>query len=105
MRITIAAETNQVAGRIALCAHCYQQRTAAPSRVTLEAVPLGIVSGYCHDCNAGWCECRGVLEGDRDHVYCPRKNSHVVLLTSLILYAIHVPAPPPTVPRPNRKNP
>lgn len=81
---------------VALCANCWIARRREPSPATLVHVPNApIVSGTCHDCGGGWCECRGRLPCE----LCPRKNSPVIVL-SLRLYTLVVPPPPDTVPSP-----
>lgn len=94
-RSTVINESEEVRPRVALCAHCARQREADPCGVELAPSHLGVVSGYCHDCGGGWCECRGHLPCD----YCPRRNSPVVL-SGLKLYAVVIPPPPPTMPSP-----
>ncbi len=92
---TLTAET-QECGRVALCASCYRDMIEDPDAPELEPVSLGVVCGYCHNCGAGWCECRGMIRCD----YCPRRNSPVILMTCLVLYRIVGPPAPITTPRP-----
>ena len=82
--------------RVALCFMCYVQA----KRDGLELVDAAsldpreaIISGHCHGCGGGWCECRGRLPC----APCPRKNSPVILI-GLKLYRVVVPPPPETMP-------
>ncbi len=93
---TFSAEVDQDGGRIALCSHCAEQHRANPHTLPLEALPVCVHAGYCHDCGAGWCECRGTFPCN----YCPRRNSHLILSQALTLFRIAVPRAPSTIPRP-----
>lgn len=90
-----AAELDLALCSVALCRHCAQQRESDPSAPELVAAPAAILSGVCHDCGGGFCLCRGVLDCSR----CPRRNAPVIL-QSLTCYALRLPSPPSTIPRP-----
>lgn len=93
---TFSAELEQDAGRVALCARCSEQHRGDPNGIAIEALAVCVHAGYCHNCGAGWCECRGTFPCD----YCPRRNSHVILSQPLTLFRIVVPRAPSTIPRP-----
>ena len=88
---------DQEAGRVALCSHCAEQHRANPAALSIEPIGnLVVHAGHCHNCHAGWCECRGSIPCS----YCPRRNSHVILTAPLVLYRIVAPRCPSTMPRP-----
>jgi hypothetical protein len=87
---------DQEAGPVALCSHCAEQHRANPCASAIEPIPVVVHAGHCHECHAGWCECRGSLPCN----YCPRRNSHVILTAPLVLYRIVAPRAPSTIPRP-----
>ncbi len=84
--------------RVALCFMCCVEARRAGT-VLIDAASLDprevVISGVCHGCGGGWCECKGQIP----HHNCPRKNSPVVLM-GLRLYRVSVPPPPATEPRP-----
>jgi len=92
---TFSAE-KEGTGRIALCSFCADQHRADPNAIAIEPIPVCVHAGHCHDCGAGWCECRGAFPCN----YCPRRNSPVVLLSPLVLYRLLSPRAPSTMPGP-----